>query len=193
MTLAALALVLWTVSFLVDPASFWPALCASALILMGLSLYCTGLPFRREDFNRSALVVGLLGGLILYGIFFTADRVTAFLPFPRPETGEIYQVRQKGPLFLAFFLLVSPAEEFFWRGFLQRWAVNRFGPLRGWLGAAAFYALVHLASLNVMFVGAALVSGLFWGFMYLMGRGLAPVIICHAAWALMTFVLWPLN
>jgi membrane protease YdiL (CAAX protease family) len=191
--LAALALLLWTASFLGGPASFWPALCASAVMLMILSLYCTGSPFRREEFTRSALLVGLAGGLLLYGIFFTADRLTAFLPFPRPEAADIYQVRQKGLPFLLLFLLVSPAEEFFWRGFLQRWAMEKFGPRKGWFGAAGFYALVHLASLNIMFVGAALVSGLFWGFMYMMGRSLVPVIICHASWTLLTFVLLPLN
>ena len=47
-------------------------------------------------------------------------------------------------------------------------------------------------SLLISFVAAA-VCGLFWGLLYLREGSLVPVMISHALWDVMTFVLFPLN
>jgi hypothetical protein len=84
-------------------------------------------------------------------------------------------------------LVTGPSEEIFWRGFLQRNLMVRYGNLRGWLLATIIYAGVHVWSFNIMLIGAAAVAGAFWGLLYLRWKNLAPVIISHAVWSAFFF------
>ena len=45
---------------------------------------------------------------------------------------------------LVLLFITSPAEEVFWRGFVQRWFMHRFGGKAGWLLAVCVYAGVHV-------------------------------------------------
>lgn len=50
--------------------------------------------------------------------------------------GTVYHIRtQVRAVIIALVLLfiTSPAEEIFWRGFLQKWAMDRYGATGGWL------------------------------------------------------------
>ena len=51
---------------------------------------------------------------------------------------------------LVLLFITSPAEEVFWRGFIQRWFTHRFGGKAGWLLAVCVYAGVHVFSGNLM-------------------------------------------
>lgn len=188
----ALAFAAWSGAFLLGGAAYWYALCVAAVMMMALALYFSGWPLPLRDIKPRFVVTGVAGAVVLYGVFALGNWLVTVLPLPAPDAGDIYSVRDSGWFFVLCFMVISPAEEIFWRGFLQRWAVNRFGPLRGWLGAAFFYAFVHIASGNPLFIAAALVTGLFWGFIYLVCDSLVPVIICHALWTMAIFVVWPL-
>ena len=88
----------------------------------------------------------------------------------------------------------SPGEEIFWRGFLQKWAIGKWGSVVGWLVTALLYAAVHIVSGNFILVMAALVAGLFWGLMAAwLKDNLLPVIISHSLWTFAIFVLWPIR
>jgi membrane protease YdiL (CAAX protease family) len=54
------------------------------------------------------------------------------------------------------------------------------------------YAGEHIITFNFMLVVAALVCGVFWGWIYKKERGIVTIIISHALWDLMIFVLCPL-
>ena len=82
-----------------------------------------------------------------------------------------------GPSASYCFFVTSPAEEIFWRGFLQRRLMLRLGSFWGWIIASVLYAAVHISSLNFMLVGAAGVAGLFWGLLYWRLKTLWPVVI----------------
>ena len=60
-------------------------------------------------------------------------------------------------------LLIGPAEEIFWRGYVQRTLSKRWNPNAGFVVATLIYALVHAGSCNFMLVMAALVVGAAWG------------------------------
>ena len=89
-------------------------------------------------------------------------------------------------------LIIGPAEEIFWRGFVQRRLMLRFGSNIGFIAATVCYALVHIWSFNFMLVMAALVVGLCWGLTYRFFPRLLPaLIVSHAVWDACAFVIFP--
>ena len=70
---------------------------------------------------------------------------------------------------LLLFFIMGPAEEIYWRGFVQETLTGRFGRTTGLLVTSAIYALVHIFAFNFMLLIAAAVCGLFWGLLYLRG------------------------
>ena len=93
---------------------------------------------------------------------------------------------------LLLLLVIGPAEEIFWRGFIQRRMMARWGANAGLIAATACYTLVHLPSLNFMLIVAAGVVGGCWGLIYrFFPRSLTALIISHAVWDACAFVLFP--
>jgi len=66
------------------------------------------------------------------------------------------------------------------------------GERSGLLVTTALYALVHIWTLNFILIAAAGVAGLFWGWLYQREQSLITVIISHALWDVLIFVLWPI-
>lgn len=69
-------------------------------------------------------------------------------------------------------------EEIVYRGMIQRSAVARFGPIAGWVGAALFFAAIHLRP--VEFPGLALAGAVFGLAAWRTGR-IGGAIVAHAA------------
>jgi len=63
----------------------------------------------------------------------------------------------------------------------------------GWLAAALAYCLVHLASGNLVLIGAALVCGLFWGCLFVRYDSLWANIVSHVVWDVGVFILFPFS
>lgn len=194
----ALAFALWAIIFGLKLINFWLGLSIAASLLAGLSIYWGGgLPLTRKEITHKNTALGILCAAVLYGIFALGRYISLHvLPFADTQIDSIYTIQQQGtPLAIALVLvcITSPSEEIFWRGFLQRWSMQRFGKMNGWLLATLCYAGVHVASLNFMLTGAALVAGLFWGFVYKHTGSLYVCIVSHAAWTVSIFLLWPLQ
>ena len=69
--------------------------------------------------------------------------------FASSQISSIYDIHTEGhPLIIALvlFFITSPAEEIFWRGFIQKMAMDKYESLSGWLLGSAINAGVHLAS-----------------------------------------------
>lgn len=94
---------------------------------------------------------------------------------------------------LLLFFVTGPAEEFYWRGYLQKNLMVRLGPWQGWLLATVIYAAVHIWSFNFMLIAAAFVAGAFWGAMYWYFDNLIPVIISHSVWSMVIFAVFPMH
>ena len=143
------------------------------------------------------MLIGLVSAALLYAIFALGNTLSGWLfRFAPHQVSAIYDIRHEGsPLAMALVLLfiTSPAEEVFWRGFIQRWFTHRFGGKAGWLLAVCVYAGVHVFSGNLMLVMAALTAGLFWGWLYWKTGRLVPCILSHAFWTVAVFILWPLT
>ena len=200
LTLAAtvlLATILWFVTFYLSWATFWIKISFSAATLATLSIWLQ--PNRREDFkfNGQAIILGLLSAAILYLIFWTGKAISAIvLPFAGQQIGSIYDKgagTSMGVIALLLFFVTGPAEEIYWRGYLQKNLMVRFGQWQGWLLATVIYTGVHIWSFNFMLIGAAFVAGAFWGAMYWRFKNLAAVIISHSIWSAVIFAVFPMH
>ncbi|MDR2173097.1 MAG: CPBP family intramembrane metalloprotease [Burkholderiales bacterium] len=184
----------WTASHL----NFWWSMLfsASVLIIMSAVFGRDWLPQFRPSVR--AAVIGLVSAVMLWGVFYLGHALsTALFSFAAPQISAIYGLRDgNNYLWIALLLLfiVGPAETIFWQGFIQRNLMARWGDLPGFAVTTLIYAFVHLWSLNVMLLLAATVCGLFWGGLYMLlkPRNLWPLIISHAVWDVMVFVLLPI-
>jgi len=192
-----LAALLWFVTFALPWSSFWIKISFSASLLAVLALTLS--PLRREDFQITgrAVLLGLFSAGLLYFIFWTGKAVaTVLFDFAARQIGGIYHKGAGTPMLsiaLLLFFVTGPSEEIFWRGYLQRNLMARFGRWPGWAIATSIYAGVHIWSLNFMLIGAAAVAGAFWGAMYARLGRLAPVIISHSVWSTLIFAVFPMR
>ena len=192
-----LASVLWFVTFYLSWSVFWIKISFSAATLAILSFWLQ--PDLKEHIKISgtAIWVGLLSAAILYFIFWTGKALSSLiLPFAGQQIGGIYAKGAGTSMWviaLLLFFITGPAEEFYWRGYLQKNLMVRFGPWQGWLLATIIYAAVHIWSFNFMLIGAAFVAGAFWGAMYGYFKNLTPVIISHSVWSMVVFAVFPLH
>lgn len=195
-----LAAVLWTVMFspLTAPhVSFWWMMTASALTLSLLSTWFNPGWWRQVRWSAGDVCLGVAIAAALWGVFWTGDKVSSWLfDFARPQVNLIYGMKEgESPWLLSVLMLflIGPAEEIYWRGYVQRTLSARWGANAGFVVATALYALVHAGSCNFMLVMAALVAGVVWGGLYrFFPRHMAVIIVSHAVWDVAVFVWFPI-
>ena len=192
-----LASIFWFVTFYLTWSVFWIKISFSAATLAILSFWLQPDLKEHLKISGSVILVGLLSAAILYFIFWTGKALSSLiLPFAGQQIGGIYAKGAGTSMWviaLLLFFITGPAEEFYWRGYLQKNLMVRFGPWQGWLLATIIYAAVHIWSFNFMLIGAAFVAGAFWGAMYGYFKNLTPVIISHSVWSMVVFAVFPLH
>lgn len=128
------------------------------------------------------VLLGIGIAVALWGVFWLGDKVSSWMfDFARPQVDSIYGMKEgESPWLLAalLLLLIGPAEEIFWRGYVQRTLSKRWNPNAGFVVATLIYALVHAGSCNFMLVMAALVVGAAWGALYRFFRTALPLLSC---------------
>ncbi|MFO7786044.1 MAG: CPBP family intramembrane glutamic endopeptidase [Thermodesulfobacteriota bacterium] len=195
--LTALAFGLWILAFAVPSGDFWVKISLSAAILASLSLILRKEIRAEIRFDLRALLLGLAAAAALYGVFALGRLVSLQLfGFAGTRISDIYHKGAGSPAWvisLLLFFVTGPSEEIFWRGFLQRGLQERFGGPRGYIIATAFYAGVHISSMNFMLIGAAATAGAFWGLFYWRTDNLAAAIVSHSIWSTFIFTVMPLN
>lgn len=183
--------------------NFWLVMSCAAIILTSLAIF--SLPAGERFPKVEKPIFQLLGGIALafalWGIFWVGNKASSWLfDFARPEVDAVYSIKQGLPVPVIgalLLLLIGPAEEFFWRGFVQKTLASslkgRYPQDYAFLLTAAIYALVHIWSFNFMLIMAALVAGLVWGFIYrLCPKALPALIISHALWDVLIFIILPI-
>ncbi len=139
------------------------------------------------------LGLGIAAGL--YGIFQIGDRLArATMPRGKEQIGEIYALRDLRPraeIAARLAAIVGPAEELFWRGYLQRRFAAAWGRRRGALAAATAYGGAHLVTRNATLMGAASVAGLYWSALRALGAPMPALIVSHMVWDIWIFLISP--
>ena len=201
------AAVLWLLMFspwTSGAVNFWLEMSLAACILAALAASGTQGSVLKDLKCEKPLLQVLLGVVIafaLWGIFRAGDFLASrMFDFARGQVNDVYAMKQGLPdpvIALLLLLVIGPAEELFWRGFVQKqmelrirdW---RFSKDHAFLLTLLIYGLVHIWSLNFMLVMAALVAGAVWGFIYrLQPRLLPALIVSHALWDALVFVILP--
>lgn len=186
----------WT--FACPYGNFWIKITTTVCVLCAGSFFAAGFPAKRLRQPLKEVAIGVAAAVALYGIFWLGDVIAARLfGFAPKQVEAIYAIKQLGhPWIVAAVLLLvtSPGEELFWRGYVLREAVKRWGPGRGFLVGVGLYGAVHIPSGNLMLVMAAWVAGLFWCALYQWRKGdLIACIVSHALWTVGVFLVFPIR
>jgi len=197
--LLAVAFALWF--FMFSPwtrglVSFWTVMSASAFILGSCSLVACRKDKSLFKFKAEYIGAGLISAGILYLIFLAGGFAVKLFSFADEGVRNIYAIRGESPMVvigIAIFFLIGPAEEFFWRGLVQYRLGKRYGDTAGLLAGSFLYAAAHIWSFNFMLVLTAAVCGFFWGYIFNRYKSVWPVVISHAVWDLVIFVLLPVT
>lgn len=198
--LILLAFLLWTVMFspwTAPHVPFWWAMTLSAFSLTVLSSVVSPGWWKRVHWSSSNVLMGIVIAAALWAVFWVSDKASTWLfDFARPQVNLIYGMKEgENPWLLSCLLLflIGPAEEIFWRGYVQEKLSRRYSPNMGFVLATACYTLVHIASFNFMLIMASLVCGLAWGLLYrLFPNRFFAIILSHALWDAAVFVWFPI-
>ena len=194
--------------------NFWLAMSVSAVILTLLAWLFGGLRWPRMSVRDWCLTAVLGAGIaaLLWCAFWVGDKVSQWLfDFARPQVDLIYGMKTGNAswvLSLLLLFVIGPAEEIFWRGYIQQSLVNKLRrryrrcalavanrKAKNWafIITTVAYTLVHLPSGNFMLIMAALVCGIAWGGLYrLMPKQLPAIVISHALWDAAAFIWMPI-
>ena len=194
------AALLWFLMFnpwLKLPLDFWTMMTLSGCILLMMALLIDPRWFADIEISWKGFFTGIALALVLWGIFWVGDKVATWMfPFARPQVDTIYSMKESQSewvIGLLLFFIIGPAEEIFWRGFIQRSLSKRFTANVGFVATLLVYGLVHLWKFNFMLIMAAFVCGLVWGLAYrLWPKQLFALIVSHAIWDALVFVVWPI-
>ena len=195
-----LAAVLWTIMFspwTAPHVNFWVMMTCSGAALTIFTTWASPGWWKEVRLKFSDVVLGITLAAALWGVFWLGEFFSTLLfDFARGQVDSIYGMKEgENPLVLTMLMLliIGPAEEIFWRGFIQNRFSARWNPNTGFIVTTLVYSLVHLSKFNFMLIMAAMVAGLVWGLAYrFFPERLGAIIISHALWDCAVFIWFPI-
>ena len=179
--------------------NFWMNMSIAAVILSSMAIPWSGCRLSRPQLKDACLqlLLGVAIAFALWGIFWIGDKLSQMMfSFARPQVDNVYAMKDGSNatmIVLLLLFLIGPAEEFFWRGYVQKSMSEKLGANAALVVTTLVYGLVHIWSFNFMLVMAALVAGGVWGIIYRIKPALLPaLIISHALWDALVFVILPI-
>ncbi len=195
-----IATVLWGVMFspwTAPHVNFWITMTISGIILTSYSLWADKTCLKPIRLGLVDILLGIGIAVALWGVFWVGDKLSSLMfDFARPQVDTIYGMKDgENPWILSFLLLfiIGPAEEIFWRGYLQNNLSKRFSPNMGFILTTLAYSLVHIFKFNFMLIMAAAVAGFIWGLLYrFFPNRLGAIVLSHALWDCAVFIWFPI-
>ena len=184
----------------IGPFDFWWWMSTALLILILTAAlfdteYMRGVMADIAGHWLRKTLLGLAAALALYIIFALGNQISRLiLDFAGRGIDAVYGFRGGASslrIALLMAIVIGPGEELFWRVFLQGRLSRQLGDWKGFAAATALYTAVHLASGNLMLVLAAMVCGIFWGFLYLRFRSPLINMVSHTVWDIAVFIVFP--
>ncbi|MDD5309874.1 MAG: CPBP family intramembrane metalloprotease [Deltaproteobacteria bacterium] len=147
-------------------------------------------------FSLRDVLFALAVGILVYVLLSWARRVLPdVMPISGLWLGRLASRASAVPVWLAGpagAIVLVPAEELFWRGFVLRRLAVRLGPVAGVTIAAAAYAIFWTAALDPLVGGAAALCGLAFGVMTVRSKSLVPAMAGHALLWILAVSVMPL-
>jgi uncharacterized protein len=146
--------------------------------------------------------IGVLSSLFLYGIFYVGNNfVKTYSPLGIKASGEtsIYSTIGSHPLYLQVIILLldSFGFESYFRGNLQnffsRKIANRKSRVGGVFLSALCDSLIHVISLNPLWVVTTFVADSIWGLTYYGTKDLGASMSSHLIWDIVIFIVAPIR
>jgi membrane protease YdiL (CAAX protease family) len=195
-----LAAVLWTIMFspwTAPHVNFWVMMTFSGATLTIYSTWAAPGWWKDIRFDLTNIFLGLLIAAALWGVFWLGEFFsTLIFDFARPQVDMIYGMKEgenQVVLTLLMLLIIGPAEEIFWRGYIQKHLSQKWNPNIGFIVTTLVYSLVHISKMNFMLIMAAAVAGFIWGLLYrLYPEKFGAILISHAIWDCAVFIWFPI-
>lgn len=188
------AFILWyfvfATSFL---GGFWTRITLASLALALYALiFDKGEIFSSLSINATLILKGIISGSILYVAFFLGFNI--FEPLLGEGARNVYVLGAEAQQYviIPILLLTSFCEEYFWRRYLQGTLVKCYGK-SGLLLSAMGYAIIHVPTMNLPLIIAALIAGIYWGQVYEQTGSFNIILWSHIVWTELIFVFLPLN
>ena len=177
--------------------NFWVMMTCSGLSLTAYSTWAQRGWWKDIKLDATNIVLGIALAAALWGIFWIGDKLSSLIfDFARPQVNLIYGMKEgENPWVLTFLMLfiIGPAEEIFWRAYVQKNFSKRWNPNIGFIVTTLVYSLVHISKFNFMLIMAAMVAGIVWGLAYrFFPEKLGAIIISHAIWDCAVFIWFPI-
>jgi membrane protease YdiL (CAAX protease family) len=196
LTTLIVAAILWYFLFQTRVANFWLMLTVATMILLSLSIWLNGGTGIWSTLTFRNIGIGVSSGVLLYLFFLVSYEIVKGLDFMTGGVQGVYDLGVDTPIFYVAILLlfpISPGEEIYWRGLIQRSLQQHVSPMISWLLTTAVYTGVHLPTLNPPLLITAFVGGLVWGFIFMRTKSVTAGLISHTVFNTMIFVLLPLG
>ncbi len=173
---------------------FWYIFTASMLFLISYAIFNEESDKKLRFF--SYMFYGLISGAILYGVFWLGNFLIDTFHFSSfaKEISGLYRRLSPKTLWQYLFMLaiIIPGEEIFWRGFVQKRLQKVIPVSVSIILSAVLYASVQFYSDTVILPVAALISGMFWGYLYAWKRSIHLVIVSHITFNVFLLIIFPL-
>ena len=195
-----IAAVLWFVMFspwTAPHVNFWVMMTFSGLTLTTYSTWASPGWWKDIRLDLSNILLGVALAAVLWGVFWVGDKLSSLMfDFARPQVDMIYGMKEgENPWVLTalMLLIIGPAEEIFWRGYLQKSFSKKWNPNMGFVVTTLMYSLVHVSKFNFMLIMAAAVAGFVWGLAYrFYPEKFGAILLSHALWDCAVFIWFPI-
>ncbi|MBQ8500286.1 MAG: CPBP family intramembrane metalloprotease [Bacteroidales bacterium] len=199
-TAIVIAAVLWFVMFspwTAPHVNFWVMMTFSGLTLTAYSTWASPGWWKDIRLDLSNILLGVVLAAVLWGVFWVGDKLSSLMfDFARPQVDMIYGMKEgENPWVLTVLMLfiIGPAEEIFWRGYLQKSFSKKWNPNMGFIVTTLMYSLVHVSKFNFMLIMAAAVAGFVWGLAYrFYPEKFGAILLSHALWDCAVFIWFPI-
>ena len=187
-----LPFILWYISFIHPPFTFWPTLALSTGLLLAVSFP----RFRKITFKPTiqGTIIGVASGILLFAFFYFGAKIANSIPGFPAQVSAVYSYRGNFPLSAIAFLLlfpIGPGEATYWQGIILRHLDEKLKPWMAIFLTSLLYTLIHLPTLNLSLMLVAFIGGLVWSFIFnRMRKNLFPVLVSHIIFDEFAFVLF---
>ena len=186
-----LPFILWFITFIYPPFTFWPTLALSTALLFAVSLP----RLHKITFKPTikGILIGVATGVFLYLFFWSGAQVANSIPGFPAQVSAVYAFRGNFPISLIAVLLlfpIAPAEALYWQGLILRHLNQRIRPFFAVIVTSVLYTLIHLPTLNLSLMFVSLIVGLTWSFLYnKLDGNLFPIMVSHVIFDELAFVI----
>jgi len=205
LVLSALAVLAFSPMFVlhkIGAFDFWWWMSCNLIVLLAIGFLTDReyLVLLKKDLSTGLwrkIGIGLLSAFLLYLLFFAGNYLfRKWFNFAGSGIEGVYSFKGDAAgirIALLMLIVIGPGEELFWRGFLQRKLSSVTGKWIGLLLALILYTGVHIFTGNIMLILAALICGLFWGWLYQKYQSMVLNVVSHTVWDIVVFLLLPFN